>query len=80
MADWLALTHSLNPNETIKGTSVALYTIGVGDAVVVPPDYSGEELLRYIAAVGDDGDRSTDPCKQPILLLCAKRVPTAQYF
>jgi hypothetical protein len=23
----------------------------------------GEDLLRYMAAVGDDGDRTTDPCK-----------------
>jgi len=31
---------------------------------VQPPDTApaGGALLRYIAAVGDDGDPSTDPC------------------
>jgi hypothetical protein len=65
MADSLALTRSVNPKEVIVGTSATIYTIGLGKAVVSPPDYSGEVLLRYIASVGDDGDRTTDPCTQP---------------
>lgn len=78
MADSAAMTvnHSTdpldtkyNPNEPI-GNDIAIYTIGLG---AVTPDQSyltthpgygtGEKLLRYMAAVGDDGDRVTDPCK-----------------
>ncbi len=46
-----------NPNEPI-GNDVAIYSIGLGPAIS-----TGESLLRYMAAVGDDGDRVTDPCK-----------------
>ncbi len=50
-----------------------IFTIGLGDLVTsntacatawgatCEPDL-GEQLLRYIAAVGDDGDPTTDPC------------------
>jgi len=48
------------------GQDVLIFSIGLGDAVT---NYTkggalnqGEELLRYVAAVGDDGDPSTDPC------------------
>jgi len=46
-----------NPDEPI-GNDIAIYSIGLGDAISY-----GEALLRYMAAVGDDGDRNTDPCK-----------------
>lgn len=46
-----------NPDEPI-GNDIAIYSIGLGDAISY-----GEPLLRYMAAVGDDGDRNTDPCK-----------------
>jgi hypothetical protein len=55
MADALALTRSTNQNEP-RGNDVAVYTIGLGAVSL------GEPLLRYIAAVGDDGDRTTNPC------------------
>ncbi|MEW6505671.1 MAG: Tad domain-containing protein [Chloroflexota bacterium] len=55
MADALALTRSTNQNEP-RGNDVAVYSIGLGAVSL------GEPLLRYIAAVGDDGDRTTDPC------------------
>jgi len=45
-----------NPDEPI-GNDIAIYSIGLGDAISY-----GEPLLRYMAAVGDDGDRNTDPC------------------
>ena len=46
-----------NTSELI-GNDIAIYSVGLGAA-----GYSdGEKLLRYMAAVGDDGDRVTDPC------------------
>jgi hypothetical protein len=50
-----------NQNEPVPGANVAVYSIGLGLAAN-PPDYTGEEFLRYVAAVGDDGDRVTDDC------------------
>ncbi|RLC54636.1 MAG: hypothetical protein DRI80_19025 [Chloroflexota bacterium] len=44
---------------------IVLFTIGFGRSVIDYPagrDDAGERLLRYIADVGDDGDRSTAPC------------------
>jgi hypothetical protein len=51
-----------------------IFTIGLGDRVInnttcdagvwgasCEPNF-GEKLLRYIAAVGDDGNPLTDPC------------------
>lgn len=46
----------------LTGAPIAIYTIGLGINVTFGPDRSGELLLRYMAAVGDDGDRATDPC------------------
>ncbi len=56
MVDETALTSSTNPDEP-RGNEIAIYSIGLHvDAGVA------EDLLRYVAAVGDDGDRTTDPC------------------
>ena len=60
------------------GQGAVIFTIGLGklmwdskacDPGVYPPGYPtgcdpdlGEKLLRYVAAVGDDGDPATDPC------------------
>lgn len=63
---------------TAAGQGAVIFTIGLGDDMVnntkcddgpggaysaggCEPD-QGEKLLRFIAAVGDDGDPSTDPC------------------
>jgi hypothetical protein len=59
---------------TSPGQGAVVFTIGLGDDMInnikcdpvkypggCEPD-QGEKLLRYIAAVGDDGDPSTDPC------------------
>ena len=56
------------------GQGAVIFTIGLGDRVTnnttcdagvwgasCEPDF-GEKLLRYIAAVGDDGNPLTDPC------------------
>lgn len=45
------------------GAPITVYAIGLGDTVITTiNDRAGERLLRYMAAVGDDGDRVTDPC------------------
>ncbi|MDR3575355.1 MAG: VWA domain-containing protein [Anaerolineaceae bacterium] len=46
-----------NQNE-LTGNDMAIYSIGVGNGLGA----TGEAFLRYMAAVGDDGDRVTDPC------------------
>jgi hypothetical protein len=56
MTDAAALQKSTNPSEKM-GNDIAIYSIGFGDIAAL-----GEPLLRYMAAVGDDGDRMTDPC------------------
>ena len=56
MTDRAALTVSTNPQE-LRGNDIAIYSVGFGDIAAL-----GEPLLRYMAAVGDDGDRLTDPC------------------
>ncbi len=47
------------------GQGAVIFTIGLGDRMITEPDGdadAGEQLMRYIAAVGDDGDPATDPC------------------
>ena len=69
MADALALTVSSNPEEP-TGNDVAVYTILLGTEALAS---LGEPLLRYIAAVGDDGDRTTDPCEsEPLTGWCGQ--------
>lgn len=50
----------------VAGNEVVIFTIGLGDLVTNftagGDPAAGERLLRYIAAVGDDGIPSTDPC------------------
>jgi len=76
--------NSFDPTTTScanPGQGAVVFTIGLGDEVInnqkcdagaypggCEPD-QGEKLLRYIAAIGDDGDPSTDPCSS---------VPTGQ--
>jgi hypothetical protein len=64
MTDEAALTKSLNLHEP-GGNEISIYTIGLnpaGNDALNPEHPIGERLLRYMAAVGDDGDRETDPC------------------
>ncbi len=56
-----------NQNEKLVGANMAIYSIGLGAAGNTPDSTlqvpgPGEELLRYMAAVGDDGDRVTNLC------------------
>jgi hypothetical protein len=59
MTDAAGLLQSTNPHEP-KGEDIVMYSIGLGAAS------SGANLLRYIADIGDNGNRdwgtSTDPC------------------
>jgi Flp pilus assembly protein TadG len=53
-----------------KGQGAIIFTIGLGKAIVDTKDTTGTKpyggvLLRYLAAVGDDGDPSTDLCAVP---------------
>jgi len=48
-----------------RGNDLAIYSIGLGNAVTADRNGQGplgEVLLRYMAAVGDDGNRTTDSC------------------
>ena len=66
MADFVACSAvSPAPGCAMGGQSAVIFTIGLGPLVLrssggSKPD--GGALLRYIAAVGDDGDPSTDLC------------------
>jgi hypothetical protein len=70
MADRAALTISTNPDEA-NGNDIAIYTIGLGDGGA-----AGEGLLRYVASVGDDGDRDSNPCST----VAAKRTCGNYYY
>ncbi len=63
-----------NPNEPL-GNDIAIYTIGLGPAISY-----GEDLLRYMAAVGDDGDRVTDQCKNSLGVPAPKKTTCGQYY
>ena len=64
MVDATALLVSTNPDEPL-GEDILVYSIGLGAAS------AGEELLRYMAMVGDDGDRTTNECQStPSLQPC----------
>jgi len=50
----------LGDKEPKGGEEVAIYAIGLGKAAK-PPDYDGEQLLRYMANIGDDNFRNPIP-------------------
>ena len=63
ITDRVALMGSANPSEPVLGDAIAIYTIGLGKAG--DPPYTGEELLRYMANVGEDNIRksgASDAC------------------
>jgi Flp pilus assembly protein TadG len=72
-------TNRYNRNEPLRGANVAIYSIGLGLAAQ-PPDFTGERMLRYMAAVGDDGDRVTDPCKNPDGTDRAPQISCGNYY
>lgn len=68
---------------TAAGQGAVVFTIGLGEELINNTDChaatypggcqpnQGEELLRFLAAIGDDGDPSTDPCSgEPIGQSC----------
>jgi hypothetical protein len=59
MTDSVALTKSTNIHEAL-GNDIAIYTIGLSASL--GNNAMAENLLRYMASVGDDGDRTTNPC------------------
>jgi hypothetical protein len=77
--DWVdtaALLESTNPDEP-GGEDIIMYAIGLGGAS------AGENLLRYMANVGDDGSRANDPCAGvPALQNCGNYYysPNASYL
>jgi hypothetical protein len=62
MVDEVALTASTNADEPINGNDIAIYSIALGQAADAATNYVGEDLMRYMANVGDDGTRLNDPC------------------
>ena len=63
-----------NPKEPLAN-DIAIYSIGLGPAISY-----GETLLRYMAAVGDDGDRVTDQCKDAFGVSKPSKDSCGQYF
>ncbi len=63
-----------NAKEPIAN-DIAIYSVGLGPAIS-----HGEVLLRYMAAVGDDGDRVTDQCKNAFGVSEAAKTSCGQYF
>ncbi len=76
MADEASLATSTNVNEPL-GSDIGIYTIGLQYAGTLQ---HASDLLRYIAAVGDDGNRDTDPCKPPLLPPVALATSCGQYY
>jgi hypothetical protein len=55
MVDQAALLNSENGNEPL-GQNIIIYSVGLGGAA------NGEDILRYMANVGDEGSRGNDAC------------------
>jgi hypothetical protein len=70
--DTAALLFSENEDEP-SGNDIAIYSIGLGESLAM--ELYGEPLLRYMAAVGDDGAREPDPCETT-----AKFTKCGQYY
>jgi hypothetical protein len=77
MTDDAALTEVVG-DEPI-GNDIGIFTIGLGEVVKesggVVTESLGEDLLRYMASVGDDGDRLTNPCNT-----VAHKTTCGQYY
>lgn len=76
MVDRAALIFSENGNEPL-GEDIVIFSIGLGAAS------QGENLLRYMANVGDEGARGNDPCASiPSLQNCGNYyyAPNASYL
>jgi hypothetical protein len=60
VVDRVALLESENEEEPIYGNRIIIYSIGLGANAAAP---WGEQLLRYMANVGEDGTRLNDSCE-----------------
>jgi hypothetical protein len=61
MIDQIALWDPDEAEDHIKANEVTIFSIGLGFAAV-HPHYAGEEMLRYMANVGENGSREGDKC------------------
>jgi hypothetical protein len=75
VTDAAALLLSKNPNEPVTDNGISIFSVGLGDAAA-----AGSDLLRYMAAVGDDGDRETDPCDKIVEAVKGKTNCGNYYF
>jgi hypothetical protein len=80
MIDEAGLLTSTNPNEPL-GEDIVMYSIGLDAA------RNGADVLRYMANLGQDGDRETDECEilgvpLPATSNCGNYyfAPTAEYL
>jgi hypothetical protein len=67
----------------IKGQGAVIFTIGLGDLVLKTDPAGipyGATLLRSIAAVGDDGDPTTDPCYDDLSTRTVYNKSCGNYF
>jgi len=64
MIDRVALVYPLYPSDSAEpkaGDEIAIYAVGLGQAADPNLNYDGEELLRYMANIGDDNFRNPVP-------------------
>ncbi len=80
-ADFVGCPDSMSPQPaacSLPGQGAVIFSIGLGDKLINAPPSScdpyysgscdpdlGEQLLRYIAGVGDDNDPATPPSQDP---------------
>jgi hypothetical protein len=74
MVDRAALLKSTNPEAL--GSDMAIYSIGLGDSV----GDIGASLLRYMALVGTNGDRSNDQCVDAFGVALPAKQSCGQYY
>jgi hypothetical protein len=76
MVDAAALLYTTNPNEPM-GEDMVIYSVALGAASAQP------QVLRYMANLGEDGDRANDSCTgQPATSNCGNYyyAPTGAYL
>jgi hypothetical protein len=60
VTDRVGLLYSANSSEPLGGEEIAIYAIGLGPAATLLND-DGEQMLRYMANIGDDNIRNPVP-------------------
>jgi len=64
MIDQVALYNPDDNESHLNANEVTIYSIGL-DRAAAPPLFAGEEMLRYMANVGENGSRDNDGCIDP---------------